>query len=167
MPFADDLLELAQHLANLEPENPRQASLRRAVSTAYYALFHLLISEATLNWNRIELRSALGRVFEHGKMKGASEEKRSELNSEFKKNPPSSPELTTLKHLHTVADTFIQAQQKRNDADYDTAQEWTQTDVLTQIDAVSAAFRSWNIIREEPVAQAYLVSLLGKKRRSE
>ena len=58
MAFADDLLDLSKQLANLEPENPRQASLRRAVSTAYYALFHLLISEATRNWKRAEHRSA-------------------------------------------------------------------------------------------------------------
>jgi len=49
MAFPDDLLELAQQLADLHPESPHQASLRRAVSTAYYALFHLLISEATTN----------------------------------------------------------------------------------------------------------------------
>lgn len=167
MAYADDLLELAQHLANLEPTNPRQACLRRAVSTAYYALFHLLISEATLNWGRPELRSELGRVFEHGKMKNASVEKRSELNAHFGKNPPPSQELVISHHLHTVADTFIQVQQKRNDADYDTGKEWTRTDVLTQIDAVSAAFESWKAIRDEPVAQAYLVSLLGKRQRSE
>jgi hypothetical protein len=69
--------------------------------------------------------------------------------------------------LHTVVDTFIQAQRKRNDADYDSANEWTRTDVLTQIDAASAAFKSWNAIREAPVAQTYLVSLLGRRRRSE
>jgi hypothetical protein len=73
MSFADELLELAQDLANLHPENPRQANLRRAMSTAYYAIFHLLISETTLNWARVELRGQLGRVFEHGKMKSASE----------------------------------------------------------------------------------------------
>jgi len=67
MAFGDDLLEQAQHLANRERKEPRQASLRRAVSTAYYALFHLLISEATLNWKRAEYRDALARVFEHGK----------------------------------------------------------------------------------------------------
>jgi uncharacterized protein (UPF0332 family) len=46
MAFADDLLEQAYHLANRDRENPKQASLRRAVSTAYYALYHLLIDEA-------------------------------------------------------------------------------------------------------------------------
>jgi len=87
MGYADDPLELAQLLANLEPTNPRQACLRRAVSTAYYALSHLLVSEATLNWGRPELRSELGRVFGHGKMKSASVEKRSELDAHFKKIP--------------------------------------------------------------------------------
>jgi hypothetical protein len=98
MAYADDLLELAQQLANLEPTNPRQASLRRAVSTAYYGLFHLLISEATLNWGRPELRSELGRIFMHGKMKSASVEKRAELDAQFKKNPPPSPELAVFQH---------------------------------------------------------------------
>jgi uncharacterized protein (UPF0332 family) len=167
MAYADGLLELARHLANLEPTNPRQACLRRAVSTAYYALFHLLISEATLNWGRPELRSELGRVFEHGKMKNASAEKRFALNADFGKNPPPNKALVISKHLHSVANTFIQVQQKRNDADYDTGKEWTQTDVLTQIDAVSTAFERWKAIRDEPVAQAYLVSLLGKRPRSE
>jgi uncharacterized protein (UPF0332 family) len=45
MPYCDDLLEQALHLAKREKKKPRQASLRRAVSTAYYALFHLLIHE--------------------------------------------------------------------------------------------------------------------------
>jgi hypothetical protein len=46
MAFADDLPEQAYHLGRRERKNPIQASLRRAVSTAYYALFHLLIDEA-------------------------------------------------------------------------------------------------------------------------
>ena len=56
MPYAADLLEQARHLAKRGKKRPRQASLRRAVSTAYYALFHLLISEATLNWKRVDQR---------------------------------------------------------------------------------------------------------------
>jgi hypothetical protein len=67
MSLPDELLALAGHLANLDMEAHRQASLRRAVSTAYYALFHLLVSETTLNWSRDETRSALGRLFEHRK----------------------------------------------------------------------------------------------------
>jgi uncharacterized protein (UPF0332 family) len=164
MPFADDLVKLAQHLASLDEGSFGQAGLRRAVSTAYYALFHLLISEATLNWGRVELRPALGRVFDHGSMKNASERIVSDFNAEMKRNPPPSARLTISKHLHNVASTFIASQQRRNDADYDTSKEWPQTEVSLQIDAVAAAFDSWKAIREEPLAQAYLVSLLTKKR---
>ena len=167
MAYADDLLELAKNLAKLEPPNPRQACLRRALSTAYYALFHLLISEATLNWARPELRSELGRFFGHGRMKSASVTKRSELEAHFKQNPSPSQELEVLKHLRLVANTFIEVQQKREEADYDTGQEWDQTNVEKQIDAVEKAFKSWKAIRDEPVAQAYLMSLLGKRPRSE
>lgn len=38
----DDLLELADHLARREAGRPKQISLRRAISTAYYAVFHAL-----------------------------------------------------------------------------------------------------------------------------
>jgi hypothetical protein len=68
----DDLLRQAFHLVHKEPRKPKQASLRRGVSTAYYALFHLLISEAVANWNRVSLRAALGRAVDHGMMKAAS-----------------------------------------------------------------------------------------------
>lgn len=44
------LLHQARHLAIKEPSRPQQASLRRAVSTAYYALFHFLIDEACRIW---------------------------------------------------------------------------------------------------------------------
>jgi uncharacterized protein (UPF0332 family) len=160
----DDLLQLARHLANLDEPNPRQAALRRAVSTAYYALFHLLVSEATLNWGRIELRPLLGRVFEHGNMKTASERIVSVFKAQMKKGPAPSQELAVSQRLHVVASTFIQAQQRRNEADYDTSEDWTREEVLEQIDGVSAAFSNWNAIRDEPVAQAYLVSLLGRRR---
>jgi hypothetical protein len=46
MAYHDDLLRLARDLAN-KPD-PTQAEFRRSVSTAYYALFHLLVGETTL-----------------------------------------------------------------------------------------------------------------------
>lgn len=149
----------------MDADRPRQASLRRAVSTACYALFHLLVSEATSNWSRVEFRSALGRIFEHGKMKNASSNRASELNALLKKTPPGSPEPTVLAGLLVVTKAFLQAHRQREDADYNTSREWTRTEVWNLIDSVSKAFESWNAIREEPEAQAYLVSLLGKQGR--
>ncbi len=165
MAFPVDLLELARHLADLHPENPHQASLRRAVSTAYYALFHLLIAEATANWARPELRATLGRCFDHGPMKTASEATVSQINTAFKENPPKDAAETVAGRLRTVANAFIQAQQRRNDADYNMSKEWTPVEVEKQIASVGEAFRSWLSIRDEAVAQAYLVSLLGARER--
>lgn len=164
MAYPAHLLEQAKHLAKREKTRPRQASLRRAVSTAYYPLFHLLIHEATLNWKRVEQRALLARFFEHGKMKSASDKQRAEINTYLRTSPSPCPEFECAKHLHRVADTFFVAQQQRQRADYDNTVAWTRTEVLALIDRVDAAFRSWHEIREESTAQAYLVSLLGSHR---
>ena len=167
MGYPHELLELAQEMANLHSDYAHQASLRRAVSTAYYALFHLLISEATANWQRPELRTILGRVFDHGPMKQAADKKVAELNNYFKEKPPEGPELTTVYHLHNVAYTFGQAQYYRTEADYNTGREWQLTDVQLHIDRIVDVFKSWSGIREEPSAQAYLVSMLPSRERKQ
>jgi hypothetical protein len=51
MSLPADLLAQARRLISQDPRRPRQASLRRAISTAYYALVHLLISEASAMLN--------------------------------------------------------------------------------------------------------------------
>jgi uncharacterized protein (UPF0332 family) len=150
-------------LANREPKRPKQASLRRSVSTAYYALFHLLISEATLNWKRVERRPLLARFFEHGKMKSASDKQRGECTRFFNSKPPPPPgaDLDCMRHLHRVADTFFEAQQQRHTADYDNSKDWTRTEAVRLIAKVDSAFQSWRAIRDNAAAQAYLISLLG------
>jgi hypothetical protein len=45
--IAQDLLEQAEHLATYKGVAATQADLRRAVSTAYYALFHLRVKSKT------------------------------------------------------------------------------------------------------------------------
>ena len=47
MAYHDDLLAQALLLIHVTP--PSQLTLRRAVSAAYYAVFHYLIAEATSN----------------------------------------------------------------------------------------------------------------------
>ena len=47
-------------------------SLRRAVSTANYAAFHLLIADFVANWALPDQRARLGRMFEHRRMSGAA-----------------------------------------------------------------------------------------------
>ena len=164
MSFPAHLIEQANHLANREKTRPRQASLRRAVSTAYYALFHLLIQEATWNWKRANQRDLLARLFEHGKMKNASERQRGVCERFMNSNPPSGPLFDCMRELRFVAKAFVDLQQLRHTADYDNSKSWTRTEVLRLIATVEAAFKSWASIREHDDAQAFLISLLGNPR---
>lgn len=159
MPLAHELLGVASLLSELNNELTTQATMRRAVSSAYCALFHLLVSEMTVNYAQAELRSELGRVFDHRKMKEACDQMRSSAQS-LKRSDP------TMDHLHTVAVAFIRLQYKRELADYDAGQPWDPTEVAAQVNIARAAFESWNAVRDEATAQAFLVSMLrprGKK----
>ena len=49
-----------------------EANVRRAVSSAYYALFHLLIRDAVVNWKHADQHARLARSFDHKRMKDAS-----------------------------------------------------------------------------------------------
>lgn len=92
--------------------------------------------------------------------------KRNELNKYFNTQPPASRQLTVLKHIHAIANTFVQMYEQRQIADYDTSSKWGRTDVLEKIDSVQGAFDSWREISDEPEAQNFLVTLLLKERRN-
>lgn len=155
MSFADDLLEQAYHLANRERKNPKQASLRRAVSTAYYALFHLLIDETVGNWSIARQRSILARTFDHGKMKSVCDDYVKHFYSAG--SPPSDLQLKT------VADTFVQLQRNRHTADYDNAFHWSRSDAIEVLDLAKSAFSDWRAIRSQDAAQDYLLQLFLPK----
>lgn len=157
MAFPDDLLEQARHLATRETKRPKQASLRRSVSTAYYALFHLLTTEAVANWKIASQRARLARIFEHGRMKDASVRAAGAARKVEDAN--------VAAHLRNVAKAFIQLYENRQVADYDNATQWTRSEVLEQINLVDRAFKGWRAIREEPLAADFLLSLFVKDRK--
>ena len=154
--YHEDLLQQALQLIHNEPRKPKQASLRRAVSTAYYALFHMLISESVANWRITNLRSELARAFDHGTMKAASDRL---LQLHFVGERP--PVVSALKF---VAKTFGELQQNRHKADYDNAKFWMKTEALELVRSAERAFGEWRSIRDEQIAQHYLISLLVKRR---
>lgn len=123
MALADDLLDVAQDLADLDAVNPRDATRRRSISTTYYALFHLLISEAVANWQHPDQRYILARQFEHGPMHAAAEAKISELKLRLKTNPPVGQERIVADSLLLVASAFATAQEARFEADYNLGKE--------------------------------------------
>ena len=167
MAYPDDLLQFAQEIANLHPNEAHQPSLRRALSTGCYALFHLLISDAVANCVDPQFRATLARVFDHGPMKQATKQTLSQLNDFFDQRPPEGPERTIKYHLYNVAETFSQAQHNRNEADYNLLRAWQPTQVSLLLEGIADAFKSWNFIRNEPEARDYIVSMLPSRERKQ
>ena len=166
MSLSNDLLEQAQHLARREPKRPRQASLRRAVSAAYYSLFHLLTDEAcrflvsgSAN-NRDALRHALRRSFGHGDMKKLSiafrggTAPREWRHAGIGAIPPD---------LRVVAESFVDLQEARHEADYDMAKVYRRQEVLELVVRCQEARIAWNRVKGSPWAETYLVALLANR----
>jgi hypothetical protein len=66
-----------------------------------------------------------------------------------------------------VADTFSQAQQNRNEADYNLLKEWQPGQVSLLIEAIEDAFKSWYIIREDEAAKDFLISMLPTREKKQ
>jgi uncharacterized protein (UPF0332 family) len=165
MGYPEDLLEQAQHLARREPKRPKQASLRRAVSSAYYALFHLLTSETAKNWKRPAERPAVARMFGHDPMGKVCTKKRDELRALFKTAQPPGPDTDCRRHLLTITEVFVDMLQHRHTADYDGTKRWTRVDVAERIEAVKEAFESWKAIKNHRDAQSSLATLALRERK--
>lgn len=161
--FHTDLLEQARHLAHREPKRPRQASLRRAVSDAYYALFHLLAAEGTKVVRPAMLRNHVRRAYEHANMKSV-------CKSWARGAKSSLPALTAAlatepiePELSEVAKVFVLLQEARHAADYDLSQTLTRSESSALVASSEKAFRAWNAVRATPNAAVFLAALLFEK----
>jgi uncharacterized protein (UPF0332 family) len=160
-----DLLRQARQLATHEPRRPLQASLRRAVSAAYYALFHLLVHEAgsrlVSGAHRTSLRHCLGRAFGHADMKAVAQQ--FATNSVSPKLAPGLSGQPLQSQMIGVAATFVDLQQARHEADYDTARRFTRQEVLDLVDQAEQAFTDWRKVRTSLQADTFLVGLLAHR----
>ncbi len=66
----------------------------------------------------------------------------------------------TVADLKNVADAFASLQEARHIADYDGSRKWSRTEVLGIVKQADTAFMIWRTIRNEMIAQDYLLSLL-------
>jgi len=169
-----DLLEQAEHLAKRETKKPKQASLRRAVSAAYYALFHLLVADGARRLsptNPDGLRLLIQRTFNHGDMravcKGFAEGHKASIQNKQPGNPPlATRQLIALPldpSLFAVVQAFVDLQEARHDADYNLGKQWNRLDVLNRVQAARQAFSDWATIRGTPTATVFVVALVLQK----
>jgi len=162
--LADDLLAQARVLANMDSTRPRQASLRRAVSTAYYALFHLLVAACIQRFSPIlppALGPRIGRTLAHNEMKEVClAVTRSNLGSVFAVLVPGGFTLG----LRKMADTFVVLQEDRHLADYDLTAIYTRAEVLEAILLAEQAFAEWKLIQTTEEASVFLSALMFARR---
>lgn len=150
------MIVTARKLANASPQRPRQADLRRSISTAYYALFHAMAKDAAdllvgVGANRPDKAwTQTYRALQHGDAKAACEAVR-------KLNFPNT--------IKTCADAFVALQQKRHEADYDPDYRVLRADALDAIQQAEDAIRN---LKASPRRDrlAFAVQILMKKRKS-
>jgi uncharacterized protein (UPF0332 family) len=160
--LAQDLLRQAELLATYEGANPSQASLRRAVSTAYYALFHLLIGDAASRWQgSAEACTGFERGFQHGAMRRTSTQFGNPFWEDWHDQKQRLPQP-----LREVARAFVLLQDERHTADYDNHETWSTTDVKLVLDIAHSASQSWQSIRADPISGNYLLAMLLNKPRA-
>ena len=123
-----DLIETARGLAELSRRRPAQANLRRAISTAYYAVFHCLAgasADMLMGRKRSEAWYQVYRALGHGGAKNTC------LNMEVMRGFP--PEIQGF------ADRFVVLQHARNRADYALDGQYYKPDVLALINSAEMA----------------------------
>ncbi len=139
--------------------------MRRAVSAAYYAFFHLLTDEASRflisGSDRDSLRNLVARGFSHSEMGRTAKAFLSGYGGLTQHIQSIIPDASGYpEELSTVAAAFYDLQTARYAADYDMSHRVTRDETLTLVRLAESAFADWEKIRTHEAARIFLVALL-------
>lgn len=164
---ADEILDHASKLLATVPGT--EPNYRRAVSAAYYAVFHLISAAATSQAcppTPLGLRGRSQRALDHGVMKRAmasflTAESVNRLSAEIHVSCTFLPELAEIAH------GFADLQDARYLADYDVVDSQGIVGFSWASDCVDQArhvFEAWNRVQSTEEAKLFLASLIfGEK----
>lgn len=167
----NNLIALAKTIAELDPKKPRQANLRRALSTAYYALFHYLVDEVccvqlgSQNAQR-EHRYALARAFVHTSMKEACASfAGGTLKDAIIKGLPrdANGNYPIPSEIRNIARTFVELQEKRHLADYDLSETFRKVEVLRLIEQAELHVKDFQQLAVSDTRKFFLACLWAYK----
>lgn len=143
------LLEQAALLVQATPgRKPRQVNLRRAVSSAYYSVFHLILIAASDEMVGTTLRNErrytlVYRSIDHGAIRRVCEEAaRQKPTPKYQKYLPGSGFEPAIRKF---ASTVLDLQSRRHDADYDPSHQLTSIDALFAVYLASTAFEEFSV----------------------
>lgn len=153
--FDEELLVAAELLVRRTPGEkgklPR-ARVRRSISTAYYALFHFILDEATIRIVGVKAADArrrriLARMFPHkgllttlNKIKTANA---ANDIADFLKPDNAVGAFAIPRFARDIAGAFADAQSKRHDADYDRNASLSEDDAKAVIARIRLAIAGW------------------------
>jgi hypothetical protein len=138
----DHLFEQASKLITPQAGRPRQVDVRRAISAAYYAIFHATITGAVDQFVGVTNRdrSRYGLVYRsvnHAWLRDLCKEvQKPTLSNKFKPYAPSTgfgPNITAF------AAAVVELQEKRHSADYDVMIRMNRSDAAFAIATARAA----------------------------
>lgn len=168
MALHDDLLAQARALVPLPPipgagtvpaggaapaaPTLSQADLRRGISTAYYALFHLLAFEATelLSLAQDTDRRRFVRALSHTAMKKAARAVASQGPLAL------FGQIAFPGEVVYVAQAFVDLQEGRHRADYEVADDVKRTTADRLVSQAETAFSRWQVVRGQDRANLFL-----------
>lgn len=173
---AEDHLHLADTLAGRTAGRgrPRTAYLRRATSTAYYALFYELVQHGSRRAARtgpVGHQQAIGRWYAHGNFKKAA---RWVEDAASGRTPPAVVRLLLVDpatgavplDLEVLASAFSELQEARHGADYDPAFDATRSGALGHVNTARAgidAIRRMDKVNLHQFDMFLLLALGGEK----
>ncbi len=151
-----DLIKTAKKLMGGSSKRPRQSDLKRAISTAYYAVFHMICRECadllvggTPSKRSPEAWKQAYRVLEHGFAKSQCK------NTTIMRRFP--------REIEDFAQTFVTLQEKRHSADYDPESRFTKSDARILITRAEQAIKSLRRVATKD-RRAFAVWVVMKKR---
>jgi len=166
MPLADELIKHARFLVDLDPVAPQEVNLRRAVSAAYYAAFHLFsaaVAEQISPSVPFGLRGRTQRALDHGAMaKAADLFKNSGRPITGIPDDIGHSEIVSAK-LARIAGDFKDLQQNRYIADYDVLDAKNVVTYVWAVGYVTKAeqlFLDWKDERGTDNAKVFLAALM-------
>ncbi|MEX0716924.1 MAG: hypothetical protein WD066_10065 [Planctomycetaceae bacterium] len=167
----DDLLAQAELLATIDRRRPKQVNLRRAISSAYYGLFHYLVDQSCrmqMGAHRAQAayRHAIARGFTHATMKQACASfgggtLKASVSQGLPRN--ASGRYSVPIPVREIAGTFAELQQKRHAADYDWSERFGRSDVLTLIQQAKQDIAQFDSFRQSNDRKFFLACLWAWK----
>jgi hypothetical protein len=160
--LSEDLLSHAWTLFSLaiEDEQLSDITLRRAVSSAYYALFHRINGDAVkLLAPDVPARTnhRIQRWFDHGEMKKICGRF---LSIELEQPLRGLLGVAASPEIQEVARRFIELQDARHSADYDLGYVLSSDDAFRLLDNATNAISAWERIQGTAEANIFVLSLL-------